>query len=409
MKMISDTIKNTVSVNQLALLVILLSSVGLGWPLIAKMPKEASERTFPFIGGKTSEDTLMQVKLRKSSVPQAVSAIRETFMDAIGPLEKHSASEKRSRMQSTLVAKHHGAPGPNLKKTHIGAMIVEQRCHVALPLVVWNMRKNLPSLPIQMFYSDANEACVLGWFGHMEKMTLTKLKSTFWRGSHSNQDISWLFTTAAFWDKVQHEKVLYFQQDSWVCNNAEAKLEHFLQYDYVGAPWPANNVPQCNGVGNGGFSLRTVKVMREICARYGRSTENEDVYFCGHLNGWKSVDIPSSGVAGDFSAELFDGSHNHSPVGIHQAYRFDWFRNDITLRQNCPGLESLGAANDMNHRYEGSNEEAIKKGFEIVRLVEKDDEFEKDKEHDIGVSQLDSGAGLVFAVTIKRHKHSIGQ
>merc|ERR1719265_803985 len=46
----------------------------------------------------------------------------------------------------------------------VGAIILEPRCHIALPLTVWNMRKKLPSLPIQMFYADSNAGCVKEWF-----------------------------------------------------------------------------------------------------------------------------------------------------------------------------------------------------------------------------------------------------
>ena len=90
--------------------------------------------------------------------------------------------------------------------------------------------------------------------------------------------------------------------------NAEEKLKRFLQYDYVGAPWPNwIKLDPCNGVGNGGFSLRNVKVMRDISAQFGQTSENEDVYFCNHLPGWKSMKLADSAIAGEFSAEKYDG------------------------------------------------------------------------------------------------------
>ena len=74
----------------------------------------------------------------------------------------------------------------------------------------------------------------------------------------------------------------------------------FLEYDYVGAPWPPNQDDNSYGVGNGGFSLRSKSKMLECIdminitdaerLRLGRSTIEymkntnsyvvpEDVYF----------------------------------------------------------------------------------------------------------------------------------
>ncbi len=51
----------------------------------------------------------------------------------------------------------------------------------------------------------------------------------------------------------------------------------FLEYDYIGAPWPPD-APWCtkSRVGNGGFSLRSKRFM-EIAAGLGRSFRHEDI------------------------------------------------------------------------------------------------------------------------------------
>jgi hypothetical protein len=59
---------------------------------------------------------------------------------------------------------------------------------------------------------------------------------------------------------------LVVQNDSWILNG-HLWHEQFLQYDYIGAPWPIreNSFMANNGdrvrVGNGGFSLRSSKLM----------------------------------------------------------------------------------------------------------------------------------------------------
>ena len=51
--------------------------------------------------------------------------------------------------------------------------------------------------------------------------------------------------------------ILFIEWDGWVIN-ADSWTDDFLQYDYIGAPWPWHNA---NRVGNGGFSLRSVKLL----------------------------------------------------------------------------------------------------------------------------------------------------
>ena len=68
------------------------------------------------------------------------------------------------------------------------------------------------------------------------------------------------------------------------------KVEPFLEYDYVGAPWHLENKRWKNytsimsqGVGNGGLSLRSVAKMRELSTIIGRegsqNIDQEDFLF----------------------------------------------------------------------------------------------------------------------------------
>jgi hypothetical protein len=302
-----------------------------------------------------------------SSCDDASGTCRLATEDTNVFLQAKLAFEQQHQLNEAM-AKLLSAKGAKLQDVDIGAMIVEPRCHIALPVVVHNMRKRLPSLPIQLFYSDDNADCVQAWFSVEENITLTKLDSDFFLGSGSPNDISWLFTNDEFWKKVLHDKVLVFQQDSWVCRDAEAKLGKFLRYDYIGAPWIDGQFPECDGVGNGGFSLRTVKVMQAIAKKFGQTTQEEDKYFCGHLRGWKSLANMTS--AGQFSAEQWDGSQDHAPLGTHKAEYYSWFGGTpegVALQKNCPGLDLLYTVDEKAKSYVYDHKDAVRLGNEFLQ------------------------------------------
>lgn len=64
------------------------------------------------------------------------------------------------------------------------------------------------------------------------------------------------------WKEARHAShILFFQYDGWVLDGA-AWQDEWLQYDYIGAPWPWK--PADQNVGNGGFSLRSVALMKYL-------------------------------------------------------------------------------------------------------------------------------------------------
>lgn len=94
-----------------------------------------------------------------------------------------------------------------------------------------------------------------------------------------------------FYNLIDSEFVLIVQDDGFVVN-AELWDNDFLNYDYIGAPWPAEQdwverqkssrfMPiGYNQVGNGGFSLRSRKFLQlsshfRECNGYG-----EDAFLC---------------------------------------------------------------------------------------------------------------------------------
>ena len=83
------------------------------------------------------------------------------------------------------------------------------------------------------------------------------------------QEVSKSVTTSHF---------LYIQWDSWVINSARWTPE-FLEYDYVGAPWPWHKDEHM--VGNGGFSLRSTRLANYVIEqKYDLMGSSEDHILC---------------------------------------------------------------------------------------------------------------------------------
>lgn len=95
-------------------------------------------------------------------------------------------------------------------------------------------------------------------------------------------------------DYIDTDYVLIIQDDGFIVN-PEMWRDEFLDYDYIGAPWPIPNdnfkYRDSNGklvrVGNGGFTLRSKKLLGvakklnlEWKAYYGYY--NEDMFICCH-------------------------------------------------------------------------------------------------------------------------------
>jgi hypothetical protein len=128
---------------------------------------------------------------------------------------------------------------------------------------------------------------------------------------------------------------LIIQADGFVLNPYKWRNE-FLQYDFIGAPWPkklllqpGNHVldMQKNQVGNGGFSLRSKKLLVET-ARINFDlltypTYSEDLIICHYLYEQMldgGIRFPPPNLAAKFSVESPNASYGESPntsFGFH--------------------------------------------------------------------------------------------
>jgi hypothetical protein len=156
----------------------------------------------------------------------------------------------------------------------------------------------------------------------------------------SPSEYSKLLTKINFWEKFSGEKLLIYQEDSIIFHSNICK---FLEYDYVGAPWPINQDDNNLGVGNGGFSLRSKSVMIKCLEKnkpedlkYGDSTLEymknneclfypEDVYFSKSIIDFNLGKVAPRNIAIQFSQETQKYSN---PLGGHQFWIAE---NKITL------------------------------------------------------------------------------
>lgn len=126
-------------------------------------------------------------------------------------------------------------------------------------------------------------------------------------------DYNKLLTSKAFWEAIPFDRVLIFQHDSGLLRKG---IEEFLEWDYVGAPWPW----QEHG-GNGGLSLRNPKAMIAIIEAFPYNPAvhgNEDVYFSNHMEQARFKLAPRN-VCSKFSVESVFAL---GTIGYHAADKY---------------------------------------------------------------------------------------
>jgi hypothetical protein len=198
------------------------------------------------------------------------------------------------------------------------AIIVEPREHKALSFVLKNFLDNLSNeWNIIVFHGNLNIDFVNNiidndLFDHKHRIKLINLNvDNLTRDEYSNMFIY----NKEFYGHIPTETFLVFQTDSMIFSKNKNLIHHFLQYDYVGAPWFW--YPRENGqnVGNGGLSLRKKTKMLEIMDKETYKTNLEDVFFaCTTL-----VDVNKPSLE---EAKLFSVENIFSEVtfGCHQPW-----------------------------------------------------------------------------------------
>lgn len=126
---------------------------------------------------------------------------------------------------------------------------------------------------------------------------------------------------------VNTNHAMYVQWDG-MADNASLWTDEFLEYDYIGAPWPWR--PEGQNIGNGGFSLRSKKLL-DICANDSRLRLTADepiaedniigVHNRAYLEQQYSIKFPSTQLAGQFSYELEQPRDSFGFHGLWNIFR----------------------------------------------------------------------------------------
>jgi hypothetical protein len=131
-----------------------------------------------------------------------------------------------------------------------------------------------------------------------------------------------ILTSVDFWNLFKGEKILIHQEDSLIFRD---NIKEFIQWDYIGAPWPKYDKVNLKHVGNGGFSLRSKQCMIDVILKDNKtlSFHPEDIYFTR-----KMIELNIGNIADYDTASLFslEGIANENSCGGHcfWLYNKDW-------------------------------------------------------------------------------------
>lgn len=217
---------------------------------------------------------------------------------------------------------------PFIKQNNkLEAVLIEYRC---FPHIEFILRNNIYKLG-----SDWSFTIVCGNLNYeylksmIKDMRLDiKLIRTYYNNLNQSS-YSKLLTSTYFWNLLNGDKILIYQEDSLIFKN---NIIDFLEYDYIGAPWPITQNDNEKCVGNGGLSLRTKKCMLdtinkisildtvfnthtlEYMKNSGQTIGPEDVYFTLNMIKYNIGVVSNYDVASFFSSELI---YNENSLGGH--------------------------------------------------------------------------------------------
>lgn len=219
------------------------------------------------------------------------------------------------------------------KEERYTAIIIEPREHKALEFVLNNFLENLSDQwDIIIFHGNKN----IDFINNLFNTTLIKYKNKIKLinlnvDNLTIDDYNNLLVSKDFYNYIPTELFLIFQTDTLICNNYKYLINDFINYDYTGAPWKANNV------GNGGLSLRRKSKMLEIINNCQYKNEPEDVYFS---NGCNNIFInkPTVKDAKNFSVEAI---YNDISFGVHKPWLFINKKKLEDKNKFCDGLDKL--------------------------------------------------------------------
>lgn len=216
---------------------------------------------------------------------------------------------------------------PRAEDAELECVIVEPRHDPRLRGVLMNFSATFPYAALTICCSLANLDFVKGIVAPSNEEPNNVRVIAICKANITRDEYTALLMATEFWELLVTEKILIFQIDTGVRYN---NVLEYMQYDYIGAPWPW--MPDGMKVGNGGLSLRSRKWMIYITRRFGGDSalDAEDLFFSHHLRYCVDAVLPSVDVATTFSIEY---SSHPNPMGFHQFYLYhdrDYVRSLLT-------------------------------------------------------------------------------
>ena len=138
------------------------------------------------------------------------------------------------------------------------------------------------------------------------------------------------FMITELYKYVSGTHVLVIQWDSFITNKNKWE-DDFISYDYIGAIWPHHSKYP---VGNGGFSLRSQKLIEALKDSEVKIGHPEDYYICVEnrqlLENKYQIKFAPVEIANSFSIERSKWS---SAFGFHGFFNFAYVLNENELKE----------------------------------------------------------------------------
>jgi hypothetical protein len=206
-------------------------------------------------------------------------------------------------------------------------LLVDNRknIHSAISCMIGYSKVNKSEWDLVVCTDPDNRSYYLDILGDVNFVTHDRITISKYR-DFNIEDYNVIMKDVNFWKQLEnYEYCLVIQDDGVLC--AEG-IERFLKYDYIGPPWIINKEALkeqgCKQmVGNGGFSLRKVSKMIEVCeddTRQNYYMHNmmpvpEDVFFSSS----DKLSIPSVEIASEFGMEQI---YNIKALGFHKPWPY---------------------------------------------------------------------------------------
>ena len=206
----------------------------------------------------------------------------------------------------------------------VAVLLYSQKVATIALKTVLHFNKHLDNTwRIQIFY-DSRKIPLNYWHSklknHFSKFKDRFLFADFGNVVHDRDSLNrFMILNTTFWRSVAGNVILIVQPDASICNGTSYKIDRFLSYDFIGAPFLYNWISEKSSVPldefipvtndeffgcNGGFSLRSRKAMID-CSLYALANPStvatippEDLYFSKCLKHYlnRTVSLPSKQV-----------------------------------------------------------------------------------------------------------------